>query len=77
MDDITKTMTRRQLFELGHPAWSRGLSERRTRKIQELYALTKQEPENITIFWDNFEKFLAMAHEELDILIAVSWNYFD
>lgn len=77
MDNITKTMTRRQLFELRNQAWSQGLSERRTRKIQELYDLTKQEPENITIFWDNFDEFIAMTHEELDILIAVSWNYFD
>ena len=77
MENITKTMTRRQLFELGNPAWSQGLSERRTRKIQELYDLTKQEPENITIFWDNFEEFIAMTHEELDILIAVSWHYFE
>lgn len=77
MNDITKTMTRRQLFELGNPSWSQGLSERRTRKIKELYDLTKQEPENITILWDNFEAFLVMKHEELDILIAVSWNYFD
>ena len=77
MNDITKTMTKRQLFELGNPSWSQGLSERRTRKRKELYDLTKQEPENITIFWDNFEAFLVMKHEELDILIAVSWNYFD
>ena len=54
-----------------------GFSERRTRKIQELYDLTQYEPENITIFWDNFEEFLKMKHEELDILIAVSWNYFE
>ena len=77
MDELTKTMTRRQLFELGNPAWSQGLSERRTRKIQELYDLTQYEPENIAIFWDNFEAFLTMTHEELDILIAVSWNYFE
>lgn len=77
MDELTKTMTRRQLFELGNPAWSQGLSERRTRKIKELYELTQYEPENIAIFLDNFEAFLTMEHEELDILIAVSWNYFD
>lgn len=77
MDELTKTMTRRQLFEIGNPAWSQGLSERRTRKIKELYDLTQYEPENIAIFWNNFEAFLTMTHEELDILIAVSWNYFE
>lgn len=77
MDELTKTMTKRQLFELGNPAWSQGLSERRTRKIQELYDIARYEPENIAIFWDNFEAFLTMKHEELDILIAVSWNYFE
>ena len=77
MDELTKTMTRRQLFELGNPAWSQGLSERRTRKIQELYDIAQYEPENIAIFWDNFDAFLTMSHAELDILIAVSWNYFE